>query len=406
MSLQPDFVLLLGILLGFLAAGVLGLLVAWRARAQASAREESVRLDEASRAETIAALRREATTLEAVVEALSDGVWLTDEEGVVRRTNRAMDRLLPANLSASGQRPLFLLRSEALHQAVERACQEGQSTEVELRLESPQRRVLAVRVAPLGSQRPGPSVAVFRDLTELRRLERVRQEFVANVSHELRTPITAILGYAETLLNGALEDRENAPQMVEIIHRQSERLSSLVDDLLELSRLEGREAAFGRTPLSVEAISQRAVEAVAPRAARKSISLDAEVPASLTALGDERALEQVLLNLLDNAVKYTPEGGRVRLTARPDGDRVRLCVADSGMGIAPQHLPRLFERFYRIDPGRSRDMGGTGLGLAIVKHLVSAMGGELQVASQPGEGSEFSVLLPQGGSLPAPQALD
>jgi len=358
-----------------------------RAAGAREAEERKQRTDAEAHAE---ALHAETATLSALIEGVAEGVWLTDGDGVVLRHNQTLRALLPPDQELLGKRPLAVLRNEALHAAVERACHLGESSEVELTVDQ---RVLAVHVAPLAPGVPGPSLAVFRDFSELRRLEKVRQEFVANVSHELRTPITAIMGYSETLLAGALDDPAHAPGMVEIIHRQSQRLSRLVGDLLELSHLDAQKVALATAPLRLLPLAQRAAEALAPRLEQKRIAFVSDVPADLLAEAEERALEQVLVNLLDNAVKYTAEGGRISLLGRVDGERVRLSVRDSGVGIPPQHLPRLFERFYRVDPGRSRDLGGTGLGLSIVKHLVLAMGGALEVDSQPGEGSEFSVLL-------------
>jgi len=301
--------------------------------------------------------------------------------------------LQPGPVGIVGQRPLALIRNEALNEAVMRACTEGASSRLELTLEGLFPRTLAVRVTPLGRDLPG-SAAVFHDITELRRLEKVRKDFVANVSHELRTPITAVRGYAETLQSGALQDPSVAAKMVEIIHRQSERLSELVEDLLELSRLESREVklTFSRVPLAVAA--SRAAETVKPKAAGKSIHLELHVPPDMSARGDERAVEQVLLNLLDNAVKYTPAGGRVEVHGNLEDGRCVVRVKDTGVGIEPRHLTRIFERFYRVDKGRSRDMGGTGLGLSIVKHLLGAMDGEVKVESQPNVGSVFAIFLP------------
>jgi len=239
---------------------------------------------------------------------------------------------------------------------------------------------------------------VFVDVTDIRRLERVRTEFVANVSHELRTPITAIRGYAETLRAGALNDPSVAANMVEIIFRQSERLSQLVEDLLDLSRLEAKERQLAAEPVALLEAANRASEVVRPKANSKGISLDIRVPANLKASGDERALEQVLLNLLDNAVKYMASGGTVVVIGREENGECVLEVKDSGVGIEARHLPRIFERFYRIDKGRSREMGGTGLGLSIVKHLVAAMKGQVTVDSKPGAGSTFRVKLPRAAA--------
>jgi two-component system, OmpR family, phosphate regulon sensor histidine kinase PhoR len=341
-----------------------------------------------------AQLTQEARTLTAVLDGMIEGIWITDAEGTVLRHNDALLELLqPGSRGIVGQRPLALIRNEELHEAVMRACREGASSRLELTLEELFPRTLAVRVTPLGRDLPG-SAAVFHDITELRRLEKVRKDFVANVSHELRTPITAIRGYAETLQSGALRDPNVAPKMVEIIHRQSERLSELVEDLLELSRLESREVQLKLSNVPLAVAASRAAETVKPKAAGKDICLELHVPQDLVARGDERALEQVLLNLLDNAVKYTPAGGRVDVFGALEDGRCVVRVKDTGVGIEPRHLSRIFERFYRVDKGRSRDLGGTGLGLSIVKHLVGAMGGEVKVESQPNVGSVFVIFLP------------
>ena len=335
---------------------------------------------------------REVQTLAAAIENMDEGMWITDEEGVVLRHNDALRTMLGTDQELVGQRPLFLLRRTELHDSVLRACRDGVSSKVEISLDAPRSKVLEVHVAALGSI-PG-SAAVFRDVTERKRLERVRQDFVANVSHELRTPIAAILGYAETLRSGALADADHAPQMVEIIHRQSERLGELVSDLLELSRLDAGERPLSAGPVSLETVARQASDAMEPRAAGKRLAFHLRIPGSLTARADPKALEQVLLNLLDNAIKYTPEGGTVELVGERVGDRAHLSVRDTGLGIEARHLPRLFERFYRVDRGRSRDMGGTGLGLSIVRHLVHGMEGEVRVSSQLGVGSTFTVVLP------------
>ncbi|MDC0708998.1 ATP-binding protein [Stigmatella sp. ncwal1] len=338
---------------------------------------------------------QEAHTLTAVLDGMVEGIWITDAEGTVIRHNDALREMLQPGRGAAivGQRPLALIRDEALNDAVARACREGTSSRLELTLEGLFPLTLSIRVTPLGKDLPG-SAAVFNDVTELRRLENVRKDFVANVSHELRTPITAIRGYAETLQNGALQDPAVAPKMVEIIHRQSERLSELVEDLLELSRLESREMKLRFADVSLAVAASRAAETVKPKAEGKNIHLELHVPPDLQARGDERAVEQVLLNLLDNAVKYTPAGGRVDVRGSRENGRCVVRVKDTGVGIEPKHLSRIFERFYRVDKGRSRDMGGTGLGLSIVKHLLGAMDGEVKVESHPNVGSVFVIFLP------------
>ncbi len=342
-------------------------------------------------AERARELTRKVNTLAAVVDSMAEGLWITDRSGVVTLHNDALKELLFAGGELVGRRPLELIRSQPLAEAVQRACEHGEARTLEVKIAGVRPRIASVRVAPLFV---GGSSAVFHDITELRRLENVRQDFVANVSHELRTPITAIRGYAETLKAGALDDRENAARMVDVIHRQSERLSALVEDLLEIARLESEQIQLSRQKVSVAAVASRAAEPIRPRAAQRRIRLELSVPEGVVALADERGIEDVLLNLLDNAVKYTPPGGLVEIRGQNQDGRCIIAVRDTGIGIDGKHLSRIFERFYRVDKGRSREMGGTGLGLSIVKHLVTAMDGEVEVQSTPGEGSVFTVTLP------------
>lgn len=338
-------------------------------------------------------LEENSHTLTAVMDGISEGLWVTDKDGNVIRHNRALKEMIFSGQALLGQRPLSLLRNNELNEAVQRACQRGEAGWLEVTLQGLRHGILSVHVTPLAKD-VGGSTAVFHDVTELRRLEKVRKDFVANVSHELRTPITAIRGYAETLREGALKDPAHSAQMVEIIHRQSERLSELVEDLLELSRLEAKEHKLQEVPVNLRGTAFRAAEAVRLRAEGKGLSLTIDVPDNLWAKGDPRAVEQALQNLLDNAVKYTPSRGQIRVTGGAEGQGVQMSVQDTGVGIEAHHLGRVFERFYRVDKGRSREMGGTGLGLAIVKHLVGAMRGDIRAESQIGQGSTFTVSLP------------
>ena len=371
---------------GVLVVGVLASAGAWWARrSESSHLPTTVPLATTNEAEL--------ANLRALLDGLADGVWITSPDGTVLQHNRALTTLFFTSQSLVGKRPVELVRHAALHDAVERACQRQTASELEVTIESVRPRLLSVSVIPL---RERGSMAVFRDVTELRRLEKVRKDFVANVSHELRTPITAIRGYAETLGAGALKDAEHAPRMVEVIHRQSERLSELVEDLLELSRIEANGFSLQQEPLDVSVVGKAALETVRPQAASKKLQIEGELPAGIVTRGDQRALEQVLVNLLDNAVKHTPEGGQVQLLgAVLDDTRFELQVRDTGTGMEPKHLDRIFERFYRVDKGRARDVGGTGLGLSIVKHLVTAMNGDVRVESTVGHGTTFFVVLPR-----------
>ena len=294
----------------------------------------------------------EVQTLAAAIEGMEEGMWITDAQGVVLRHNEALRTILGTEQELVGHRPLFLVRRTELHDAVLRACREGVTSTVEVSMDAPRPKTLEVHVVPLGRALPG-SAAVFRDVTERKRLERVRQDFVANVSHELRTPITAILGYAETLRTGALADAKHAPQMVEIIHRQSERLGELVSDLLELSRLDAGERPLAFGPVLLDMVARQASEAIEPRAAGKRLTIQRRIPAELAARADPKALEQVLLNLLDNAIAHLR--GRLGGAQRGAGGAAppSASVRDTGLGIDSRHLPWLFERFYRVDWGEA-----------------------------------------------------
>ncbi|MFI5338506.1 MAG: sensor histidine kinase, partial [Candidatus Methylomirabilales bacterium] len=260
------------------------------------------------------------------------------------------------------------------------------------------------------------SVLVLRDVTQLKRLEEVRMEFVLNVSHELRTPLTAIRGYAETLLDHGLDDREEARKFVEIIHRHSDRLGRLLNDLLDLSNIELERTPLSIRPVSLPDVARQAAAMLLPQAEQKSIHLVTAVPDELPAVkADRDRLVQILVNLIDNAVKYTPEGGSVTVRASmlPHEDSaasqqakgsqgeqasphpsIAIVVEDTGIGIPEKDLPRITERFYRVDKARSRELGGTGLGLAIVKHLVQAYGGGLVIESELGKGTRVRITLP------------
>jgi two-component system phosphate regulon sensor histidine kinase PhoR len=230
---------------------------------------------------------------------------------------------------------------------------------------------------------------VLDDVTEVRRLERVRKDFVANVSHELRTPISVIKANAETLLEGALDDPAAARRFVEGLYRHAERLGRLVGDLLDISRLESGRREMAVEPVALAEVADEVVESLRGEAEAKGVTITSSLPESLELNADAKALEQVFFNLIDNAIKYSPTGSRVELAAVPESTAVRVEVRDDGPGVDPKHRERIFERFYRVDPGRSREMGGTGLGLSIVKHLVEAMGGELGLEPRRPRGSVF-----------------
>jgi len=274
---------------------------------------------------------------------------------------------------------------------------DGGALQRELRLRHPADRTLQVSAVPLALSGGGTGVVmVLHDITELRRLEQVRTEFVANVSHELRTPLTAIHGYLETLLSGALEERENARRFLEIVFRHTERLGRLLNDLTDLSNIELGRVSLKLAPTRLDEVVDAVLAIMSPRAESGRVALRSHVPPDLpTVLADRDRLVQVVINLVDNAIKYTPEGGSVTVKAQPaDDGQVAVDVVDTGIGIPPADLPRITERFYRVDKARSRELGGTGLGLAIVKHLVVAHGGQLRIESEPGRGTTVRVTVP------------
>jgi two-component system phosphate regulon sensor histidine kinase PhoR len=319
-----------------------------------------------------------------LLSAFPDAAALVTKEGWVRVSNAAFDTLA-ATGRAHGLTPLEITRSADLSDAVKRAL-EGTPRRLDLVLG---RRTYLVHLAPLLR---GEVLLLLRDVTDARRAEATRRDFVANASHELRTPIAAIRAAAETLLSGAVDDAAAARGFTEIVARNADRLSRLTQDLLDLSRLESRQARLEASPVDVAGIVRQVSELLGGAARGKGLALEHDVPSGTLVRADGRALEQVLVNLVENGIKYTAHGG-VRLKAELGNGTCTIVVADTGPGIERHHLPRIFERFYRVDPGRSRDQGGTGLGLAIVKHLVIAMGGEIQVDSGS-DGTRFSVRLP------------
>jgi two-component system phosphate regulon sensor histidine kinase PhoR len=348
--------------------------------------------------ERLALLLRERNEMRTVLQGMVEGVLLTDSTGRILLANDAFERIFDAPPPLEGLRPLEAARVPALQEAIEAAldAETPLSREIEV-LRGQQERVLHASLAALRGDDGAVvgAVAVFHDVTALKRLEQARREFVANVSHELRTPLTAIKGYAETLLHGGLADPDSAAEFVRVIDRHAERLRLLIEDLLDLAAVEQGRARLDLLPTSAAEAAAQAVAVVRPAAEAKRQTLRIDVPESLPdCLADRDRLAQVLINLLDNAIKFTPAGGDIGIEAHANGDRLEIAVRDTGPGIPPEDLGRIFERFYRVERSRDRREGGTGLGLAIAKHLVQAMDGSLEASSAPGAGSTFRVTLP------------
>jgi two-component system, OmpR family, phosphate regulon sensor histidine kinase PhoR len=338
----------------------------------------------------VSAVGRERDQLRSILASMAEGVLVTDEAGRALLANPAFDRLFATRAGVAGKLPIEVAREPALQQLVAATLEKRVAGAADLVVERGERRHVALLASPLPAGRG--VVLVARDVTPFVRLTEVRRDFVANVSHELKTPLAAIRGMAETLRDGALGDAETAIRFVGRILDQCARLQALLEDLLTLSRLENPLGAKEPEPVDLDALARQAVEVIAPAAAERDVAVEVSTIGE-TIPGDADALERLLLNLLDNAVKYNRPGGTVRLDIRRDGEHVVIEVRDSGIGIPAEHLPRIFERFYRVDRARSRGEGGTGLGLAIVKHVAQLHGGSVEVKSEPGKGSTFRVVL-------------
>lgn len=338
---------------------------------------------------TLATLAVERGRFETVLESMSEAVVTLDSQQRVTLVNRAFRNLFGLEVGADGKRLTEVVPAPELEALLEKGAQGA----AELNLGSgPTARRLLAHAQPLASH--DGTVIVMLDVTETRRLENVRKDFVANVSHELRTPVSIIRANAETLLDGGLEDPVRARSFVEALHRHSERLSRIITDLLDLSRMESGRYKLDLKVVPVKSAVAKAIEVVQAKLTERHLAVAVTVEAELEVRADPKALEHVLLNLLDNAVKYSPDGGELRVKASAGPAEVRIEVEDRGAGIPAEHRARIFERFYRVDPGRARDMGGTGLGLAIVKHLVDSMSGKVGVDPAEPKGSIFWFTLP------------
>jgi len=340
-------------------------------------------------------LELEGARRETILASMLEGVLVVNKDLRVTFCNDSFARAIGARIPvAAGIALLELVRDPALIEILAQALATGGRVEKRITLLSAADHSFEVLAGPLaGSPQPG-ALAILHDVTQLERLERVRKDFVANVSHELRTPLAAIRGYAETLLDGAIDDRENNRKFLEIIMRQATRLTNIAADLLTLSELESNAGAGQPHLVSVSAVLESALRTVEPSAQTRGITLKSGKIDDVKVNGRELRLEQVFVNLLDNAIKFSRPNGEVLIEVQPVDGKARISIADSGIGIPSEDLPRIFERFYRVDKARSRDVGGTGLGLSIVKHVIEQMGGTVAVDSRLGQGSRFTITVP------------
>ncbi len=356
----------------------------------------AVGTDREALAQRVQELEVQRNQAQAALNSMAEGVVALDRRSRVLWLNESAQRTFGINASvAIGKRLVEVFHHPDVELLLNEALAQRRSVTQEVQLSTPDEQVCQVRVTPCEGGPDGTAaVLIVHDVTEVRRLERVRREFVANVSHELKTPLTSITGLVETLLNGALDDSANNRRFVGLIQEDTARLTRLIDDLLQLSQIESRTVPLKIQPTSLKALLESVTSWLQVEIARRRLAVDVQVAPGLSVRADPERLRQVFANLLDNAVKYNIDGGRISVKAEARHYDLIVTITDTGIGIPAEDAPRIFERFYRVDKARSRALGGTGLGLSIVKHLVEAHGGTVSVESQPGRGSTFTVQLP------------
>lgn len=347
----------------------------------------------------IASLQEEKAKVEAAFSSALDGILILDHQGRIETVNRGMWTMIGERYrDIVGKTPLEAFRNLSLQKALDqyRSCDMPVSQEIELGEGEP--IMLDVSITPVRGvdAAEGKTMLVFHDVTRLKKLERMRVDFVANVTHEIKTPLTAILGFVETLQEGAIEDRETAKKFLSTIARHAGRLNRLVEDLLTISNIELGEMRFCFESVALSGVAQSVLQMIQLKALEKKIELTSAIPEDLPLIrADRDRLSQILINVLDNAVKFTPEGGTVTLSAaQAAGNEVVVKITDTGIGVPRDEIPRLGERFYRVDKTRSRELGGTGLGLSIVKHLMTAHKGRIEIESLLGRGTSVSLYFP------------
>lgn len=342
----------------------------------------------------------ERNRLDAILSGMGEGLMVTDKNGMITLVNPAFSRLFRVYDSLIGSPLSDITRHPALLESYNLVNSDRCELQNEMTVRTPEEKFLSAHWVPLLNEKGMQGVvAVFHDVTDLKRLENIRRDFVANVSHELRTPVTVIKGYSETLLDGLItSDPQKTAEFIQIILNHSERLTALLNDLLSLSEMESPDFSFQMHPITVESSLNKVCSLLKGKADAKEVAIVVPDLSRLPAvLADQGRLEQVMVNLLDNAIKYSFAGGEIRISAEEDGEFIRIAVVDSGPGVPAASIPRLFERFYRVDSGRSRQEGGTGLGLAIVKHIVQLHGGSVRVGNNAaGAGATFSFTLKKG----------
>lgn len=347
--------------------------------------------------EALTTRERSTNLLQSIITSVDEGLLIIDRNQHILLINDAAERLLGLRRKDFARLP-DISREPQIIEAFLSVLTKGQRASVRLeRARGIHKRILRLQTAPLrfSDDRVEGVVGAFIDITQLERLEGIRQAFLANVSHELRTPLTSITAYTETLLDGGLDDKDNSLRFLHTIQRNAERMRNLVNDISELSLIESGAVQLQFDRVLLRSVVNEVFTGLAPRSQQQQVQLRNDVPEDQSVIADRRRLEQILTNLVDNAIKFNKPQGEVVVSASSDDDFIEIRVRDTGVGIAPEHLPRVFERFYRVDKARSRELGGTGLGLAIVKHLTRAHGGDAEVQSEPGKGCDFIIKLPK-----------
>ncbi|TVX92339.1 two-component system histidine kinase PnpS [Paenibacillus agilis] len=385
----------------------------YSARVEATGKDELGQLGSAINAmadsleEQVDEIRENESRLRSVLDHMMNGIVMVDANGRVGLMNGKAEQLFGLSCKEClGKNYTDIRIPSELQVIISEVMMYRNYVQHETTVYYPEERLLDIHAVPVyyTDDEWAGLLLMMQDLSELRRLERMRSEFVANVSHELKTPIAAVKGFAETLLNGAIQDAETAHSFVQIIHDESERLNRLIGDLLELSKIQSRQVPMQYSPVHLPSLLEQTVHILGKNADRKEIEITLQVTDDLFIEADEDRLRQIVLNLLSNAINYTPEGGKVKLCAKPilvgtfndsePDEQIEISITDTGIGIPKKDLPRIFERFYRVDKARSRSSGGTGLGLSIVKHLVESHHGTLKVESEVGVGTTFTITLP------------
>ncbi len=335
--------------------------------------------------------------MSAIFNSMVEGVIVIDKTGRVVSINPTVEKIFGISRSGvEGRYFLEVIRNNDMAEVIAKSLKTGESLSGEVNLLMPIRKIFQISASPVfeNSQVSG-CLIVIHDVTEIRKLETMRRDFVANVSHELKTPLTSIKGFVETLLDGAIDDKENSRQFLSIIQHHTDRLSSLIDDLLALSHIESKEVALEKEKFKLRDHVDEIALGFKTQLKKRSILIRNEIPSDLSIDADRARMGQVLINIIDNAIKFNKEKGFVSIAAREEGDNIEVIIEDSGIGIPENDVPRIFERFYRVDKARSRELGGTGLGLSIVKHIIDLHGGTIRVESVEGLGSKFRITLPK-----------